>query len=160
MFKKILVPTDGSRLSEQSAKAAIQLARDLGAEVVGLVAEPEYRMRVIEDALFAPGTLSEADFNKAVKRSTKKFLGAIEKLAQAAGVRYYGESLASEQPAVAIVNAAGRNACDLIFMGSHGRSSVAQVFLGGVTTRVLSLSSIPVLVFRPGRSKPAVAHAK
>lgn len=155
MFKRILVPTDGSRLSQQSAQAAIELARQLGAEVVGFVATPEYRMRVIEDAVFAPGTLSEADFTRAVKRSTKKFLGAIENLARAAGVPFRGESLTSEQPAVAIVDVADRSASDLIFMGSHGRSSVAQVFLGGVTTRVLSLTSLPVMVFRPGTTRPA-----
>ena len=68
MFKRILVPTDGSRLSQQAARAVVELARNLSADVVGFVATPEDKMRVIEDAVFAPGTLSEADFSKAVKR--------------------------------------------------------------------------------------------
>jgi len=159
MFKKILVPTDGSRLSRQSAQAAVELARNLGAEVVGFVATPTFKMRIIDDAVFAPGTLSEADFSKAVKRNTKKFLGEIEKTARAAGVAFSGASATSEQPAAAIVDAAERYACDLIFMGSHGRSSVVQIFLGGVTTRVLSLSPLPVMVFRSGKPKSAKRRA-
>jgi nucleotide-binding universal stress UspA family protein len=150
MFKRILVPTDGSRIAQQSAQAAIELARDLHAEVIGFVAMPEYKMRIIEDAVFAPGTLSEADFTKSVKRNTKKFLGEIEAMARAAGVAFSGVSMTNAQPAVAIINAADRNACDLIFMGSHGRGNIAQIFLGGVTTKVLALSSLPVMVFRPG----------
>ena len=160
MFKKILVPADGSRLSRQSAKAAVELARNFVAGVVGFVATTEYKMRVIEDAAFAPGTLSEADFTKAVKRSTKKFLGEIEQLTRDAGVSFSGVSVTSEQPAGAIVDAADRNACDLIFIGSHGRSSIVQIFLGGVTTKVLSLSSLPVMVFRPQKPKPEARRAK
>lgn len=160
MFKKILVPTDGSRLSQQSAKAAVELARSLGAGVVGFVATPEYKMRVIEDAVFAPGTLSEPDFTKAVKRSAKNFLGEIEQLARDAGVSFSGASVTSEHPAGAIIDAASRNACDLIFMGSHGRSSIVQIFLGGVTTKVLSLSSLPVMVFRAQKPKPAARRSK
>lgn len=160
MFKRILVPTDGSRLSQQSAKAAVSLARDLGAEIVGFVAAPEYRMRVIEDAVFAPGTLSEPDFNKAVKHNTGKFLGEIEKFADAAGVPFRRITTTSEQPAIAIVDAAKRNACDLIFMGSHGRSNLKQLFLGGVTTKVLALASLPVMVFRPGKTLSASTRAK
>ncbi|MBL0124581.1 MAG: universal stress protein [Betaproteobacteria bacterium] len=155
MFKKILVPTDGSRLALQSAQAAVDLARCLHAEVIGFVATPAYKMRIIEDAVFAPGTLSEADFTKAVKRNTKKFLGEIEAMARVASVAFNGVSMTNEQPAVAIIDAADRNACDLIFMGSHGRSNIAQIFLGGVTTKVLALSSLPVMVFRPGKPKSA-----
>ena len=160
MFKKILVPTDGSGLSRQSAQAAVELARNLGAEVTGFVATPEYKMRIIEDAVFAPGTLSEADFNKAVNRSTKKYLGEIEKMAQEAGVAFGGVAATHAQPAVAIVDAADRSACDLIFMGSHGRSSIAQIFLGGVTTKVLMLSALPVMVFRLGKSNSAARRTK
>lgn len=96
----------------------------------------------------------------AKQSNAKKYLGEIEKMAQDAGVPFSGVSVTSEHPAVAIVDAADRHACDLIFMGSHGRSSIAQIFLGGVTTKVLSLSSLPVMVFRPGKTKSAAGHAK
>ncbi len=153
MFKKILVPTDGSKLSRDAAGAAVRLARDLGAEIVVFVATPEFRMRVIEDAAFAPGTLSEVDFNKAVKRSTKTYLSDINLLAEAKGVTFTGAFATNENPAQAIVDAALQYQCDLIFMGSHGRSNLVQLFLGGVTTKVLSLSSIPVMVFREPKAK-------
>ncbi|MEI6738099.1 MAG: universal stress protein [Pseudomonadota bacterium] len=158
MLKKILVPADGSNLSMESAQAAVELARDVGAEVVGFIATPIYKMRVIEDAAFAPGTLSEADFNKAVKRSSKKYLDEIRKMAEVHGVPFTGQSVASEKTAQAIVDAADQYACDLIFMGSHGRTCMAQIFLGGVTTKVLSLSSVPVMVFRT--TKKAVSKKR
>ena len=81
-------------------------------------------------------------------------------MAQHAGVPFSGVSVTREQPAVAIIDAADRHACDLIFMGSHWRSSIAQIFLGGVTIKVLSLSSLPAMVFRPGKTKSAAGRAK
>ncbi len=157
MFKRILVPTDGSKLAEQAAHAAVELAKYMGAGVVGFVSPPPYKMRVIEDAVFAPGTLSEADFNKAVKRTTKKYLGAIEKMAREAGVEYEGYCLTREQPALGIVEAADYKLCDLICMGSHGRSGLVQIFLGSVTTKVLSMCTLPVLVHRVTRPSPKKA---
>jgi len=96
----------------------------------------------------------------AKQSNAKKYLGEIEKMAQHAGVPFSGVSVTREQPAVAIIDAADRHACDLIFMGSHWRSSIAQIFLGGVTIKVLSLSSLPVMVFRPGKTKSAAGRAK
>ena len=159
MFKRILVPADGSKLSRESAGAAVLLARDLGAEIVAFIATPEFKMRVIEDAAFAPGTLSEIDFNKAVKRNTKTYLGEIKLMAEAKGVPFSGVSVTSGKPAEAIVEATRQYQCDLIFMGSHGRTNIVQLFLGGVTTKVLSLSSVPVMVFRSPK-KSAVQRNK
>ncbi len=160
MFKKILIPADGSPLSQQAAQAAVTLARDVGAEVVGFIATPVYKMRVIEDAAFAPGTLSESDFSKAVRRNTKKYLAEIEEMAKALAVPFSGVSVSSEHPAQAIVDAANAHGCDLIFIGSHGRSSLVQLFLGGVTTKVLSLSAVPVMVFRAIKKKPSAKRGK
>jgi nucleotide-binding universal stress UspA family protein len=151
MFKKILVPVDGSPLSLQAANAAVTLARDVGAEIVGFIATPIYKTHVIEDAAFAPGTLSESDFTHAVTQSINKHLGEIEQMAVALTVPFSRVSVTSENPAQAIVDVAAQYGCDLICMGSHGRSAIAQLFLGGVTTKVLSVSAVPVLVFRAAK---------
>ncbi len=160
MFTRILVPIDGSKLSKESAVAAVALARDLGAEIVAFVVTPVYKMRVIEDAVFAPGTLSEVDFNKAVKRSSKTYLGEIQTMAEARGIPFSAAQVSSDKIAVSIVDAAKKHGCDLIFIGSHGRSNLVQMFLGGVTTKVLSLSSIPVMVYRSSKKKSNKPAAK
>ncbi len=160
MFTRILVPIDGSKLSKESAIAAVALARDLGAEVITLVVTPIYKMRVIEDAAFAPGTLSESDFNKAVRRSSKTYLGEVQTMAESRGIPFTGVVVSSDKIAHSIVDAAKKHGCDLIFIGSHGRSNLAQIFLGGVTTKVLSLSSIPVMVYRSPEKKSKKVAAK
>ena len=148
MYKKILVPIDGSPLARHAAKAAIDLARDLRAAIVGFEATPQYVTHVLEDSMYAPGMLSEAEFDASVAKKTAKHLGDIENMARAAGVSFTGVSDPSEHTAASIVEAAKSHACDLIFMGSHGRGNLSQIFLGGVTTKVLSLTSLPVLVHR------------
>ncbi len=160
MFTRILVPIDGSKLSKESAIAAVSLARNLGAEIVAFVVTPVYKMRVIEDAAFAPGTLSEVDFNRAVKRSSKTYLGEIQTMAEARGIVFTAAQVSSDKIAPAIIEAAEKHGCDLIFIGSHGRSNLVQIFLGGVTTKVLSLSSIPVMVYRSPKKKAKRAAAK
>jgi nucleotide-binding universal stress UspA family protein len=148
MFKKILVPTDGSSLARHAAQAAVNLAHDLHAGIVGFEATPKYVMHAMDDSIYAPGLLSEAEFDASVAKYAAKHLGEIEHMARAAGVPFTGVTTPSEQTAAAIVEAAKTNACDLIFIGSHGRGNISQIFLGGVTTKVLSLTTLPVLVHR------------
>jgi nucleotide-binding universal stress UspA family protein len=150
MFKKILVPIDGSPLARNAAKAAVELARLLHAEIVAFEVVPRYIMHVLEDTMVAPGMLSEDEFNSQIAQRSTKHLGEIDEIARAAGVPFNGTTASSEQTAAAIVDAAKTNGCDLIFMGSHGRSNIAQIFLGGVTTKVLSMTALPVMVHRGG----------
>lgn len=148
MFKKFLVATDGSKLAEDSARGAIALAKASGAGVVGFFAAPVYNLPIYSDISYAPVIAPESDFNKHTGQMAKKYLGALEKMAKAASVEFAGHTLSSDQPAVAIIKAAKSKRCDLICLGSHGHGSVAQVLLGSVATKVLSLCDIPVLVHR------------
>ena len=72
----------------------------------------------------------------------------IKRAAAAAGVRCTVEHLQSDEPWHAIIRAARRNRCDLIFMASHGRRGIAGFVLGSETTKVLTHSKTPVLVYR------------
>ncbi len=150
MFTKILVPIDGSPLARNAAKAAVELARLLHAEIVAFEVTPKYIMHVLEDSMVAPGMLSEDEFNAQIAKRSAKYLGEIDEIARAAGVPFKGTTAPSQHIAAAIVDAAKTHGCDLIFMGSHGRGNIAQIFLGGVTTKVLSLTALPVLVHRGG----------
>jgi nucleotide-binding universal stress UspA family protein len=157
MFKRILVPTDGSKQAEIAAQAAVDLAALSGGSVVALHVVPSYDDAAYRTVALSPGWVTEKEFDKLNQRAAKKFLGNVEKLAQAAGVSYDGCTVKGIHTANAIVEIAESKGCDLICMGSHGRGGLAQFLLGSVTSKVLSLCSLPVLVHRKGGRK---AHTK
>jgi nucleotide-binding universal stress UspA family protein len=147
MYKKILVPTDGSALSEQAARAAVEFARLCGADIVAFsVAEPYPLMPAAEAAMAVdPGV--EADvLLKYAQENTEQ----VAKLARAAGIACQCVTAFSMLPYQDIVNAADEHGCDLIFMASHGRRGLSRLLAGSVTQNVLAYSSIPVMVLRPG----------
>lgn len=148
MFKKFLIATDGSVLAEDAARGAIALAKAAGASVVGFFAAPAYDLPIYNDMSYAPVIAPESDFDKHTEEIARKYLGALEELAKAAGVEFIGRTASSDQPALAIIKAANNEHCDLICMGSHGHGSVAQMMLGSVATKVMSLCDIPVLLHR------------
>ena len=151
MFKKFLIATDGSKLAEDAAHGAIGLARASGASVVGFFAAPAYNLPIYNDMSYAPVIAPESDFTKHTEQMAKKYLGALETMAKAAGVEFTGQFASNDQPAIAIIQAAKSEHCDMICMGSHGHGSVAQMLLGSVAAKVLSLCDIPVLVHRAHR---------
>ncbi|MEQ1517874.1 MAG: universal stress protein [Usitatibacteraceae bacterium] len=156
MFKRILVPTDGSDRAEHSARAAIELARFLDAAVVAVYVYPPFRIYPTEPFVAAPELISEKAYVAAQEKTAKRYLAVIEKAAREAGVRCTTDAVEHDSPAAAIVEAAGSPdaPCDLIFIGSHGRGVVSQFFLGSVTTKVQALCDIPVLVYRdPAKRK-------
>lgn len=147
MYKKILLPTDGCPISRKAVKHGIALAKHLRAEVVGFFAPPDYRVMMYSDFV-PPLVVSEKEFKEQSAKAAHKQLSFVEKAASAAGVRYEGCYIASIAPWQAIIEAARSKKCDLICMGSHGRSGVIGVVLGSQTTKVLTHSKIPVLVTR------------
>ncbi len=163
MFKRILVPTDGSERAEHSARAAIELAGFLKAQVIALYVYPPLRIYPTEPFVAAPELISEKAYVKVQRKAAKRYLGVIDEAAKGAGVPCTSLAVESDSPAAAIVATAGASEapCDLIFMGSHGRGVVSQMFLGSVTTRVQSMCDIPVLVYRdPKIAKGAKKAAK
>ncbi|MDH0051453.1 universal stress protein [Comamonas terrigena] len=151
MYKHILLPTDGSELSEASIRAGIELARDQQAKVTGLYVMPDYRSVVYGADVLVPGN-SDA-FDESVKKNADKALGFIEAMAKQANVPYDSVRLTSNFPYQAIVKQAHESGCDLICMASHGRKGLSGVLLGSETQKVLAHTNIPVLVHRPAVSK-------
>jgi len=147
LFKNILVPTDGTALSAASAREAVKFAKSVGAGITGFYAAPEYTIQVYGDFV-PPDMVSPKEFTAITRKAAEKYLGIIEKIASAAGVKYEGYFAKGDRPYVAIINAAKKKKCDLIFMASHGRSGIAGLVLGSETTKVLTHSKIPVLVHR------------
>ena len=147
MYKHILVPTDGSKLSNAAAEAAVRLARALGARVTGFFAAPP-ATPIVFKGIVPVGYQAPEEHAKGIRKAAGQYLGFIRKTASAAGVACEVVSLTSDYPADAIVTAARKRRCDLIFIASHGRKGLSALLHGSETHEVLTHSSIPTLVYR------------
>jgi len=148
MFKKILIPTDGSALSAQSANAGITFARSTGAEIVALYVTQPFAATMGFDGMSAAYAVTDEDYEKANAEHAQKHLKAVIDRAETAGVKATAHAVSNFNIADGVVQAAIDYHCDLIFIGSHGRSGFSRLLLGSVTTKVLALTHTPVLVYR------------
>ena len=148
MFKKILIPTDGSPLSVQSANAGISYARATGAEVVALYVTQPFAVTIGFDGMSAAYAVSDTDYEQAHAEQAKKYLKSVLDRADTADVKATVHAVSNFNIADGIVQAAQDYGCDMIFIGSHGRTGLSRLLLGSVTTKVLALTHTPVLVYR------------
>ena len=148
MFNKILIPTDGSPLSAQSANAGISFARTNNAEVVAVYVTQPFASTIGFDGMAAAYAISDEDYDKVTADQAQVYLQHIVDRAQTAGVKVTSHAVSNFNVADGIVQAAKDNQCDMIFIGSHGRSGLSRILLGSVTTKVLSLTHTSTLVYR------------
>ena len=144
MYRNILIPTDGSELAEKAVIHGLALAKAIGARVTAVtVTEPFPSFAAPNDTEYA-----RADYQKATDADAAKVLAAVSAAAAEAGVAC--ETLQTEHGQVfrAILDVATAKGCDLVAMASHGRHGVAALVLGSETLKVLTHSTIPVLVCR------------
>lgn len=147
MFKHILVPTDGSQLSQDAVCSAVSFAKEIGARVTAFYAKPEYPVTYYgEGALIDPTTPEK--FAELADEQAQEILAFVEQRCRDAGVPCAKLTLTSDIPYESIIDAATRSGCDLIFMSSHGRRGISAVLLGSETNKVLTHTKIPVLVYR------------
>lgn len=147
MFKKILLPTDGSDLSQRAVMKGVDFAKSAGASVVGFFSPPDYSALLYSDFI-PPSLMTQDQFETNAQAAGEKQLPFVERAAKAAGVPYESHCVASAAPWQAIVEAAKTKNCDLIFMASHGRTGLSALVLGSQAAKVVSHSEIPVLVYR------------
>lgn len=148
MFRKILVPTDGSRLAAKGVKSGVRLAKALGAKVVGGYVIAPYSPPVYgEAAMYVPGATPQ-DYKKVTEKQAKKALAAVAIEAEAAGVACETQFVIDAPPWQGILKIARARKCDAIVMASHGRGGIGGLLLGSETNGVLAHSKIPVLVCR------------
>jgi len=147
MFKRILIPTDGSALSRKAIKAGVKLAKDLGAKVTAY-----YGLEMFQPYVYGDGTVIDAGtlnaFEQRARQQGQKYLDEVAKAAKAAGVGCETLMTKPATPYQGIIDAARKKKCDVIFMASHGRGEFASLVLGSVTQKVLAKSKVPVLVYR------------
>ena len=147
MFKHILIPTDGSKLSEAALRAGMQLAKEQGAKVTALYVMPDYTAMIYgAEAMMA---YNSAEMAKSAEKEADQVLKIATDIAAAEGVDCKTARMTNISINQAIIHQAQDSHCDLICMASHGRKGIAGILLGSETQRVLVNSSIPVLVHRP-----------
>ncbi len=148
MFKNILVPVDGSDLSNAAVSRACSFASETGARLTFYYAKPAYFPTAIAgEALFDDVAAYDA-FRAATEKQAEAILDRAAQAAAAAGVAAETLSDDCDSPHEGIIAAAESKACDLIFMASHGRRGASALLLGSETQKVLTHCKIPVLVYR------------
>lgn len=145
MFKHILIPTDGTDLSRKAVIYGVQLAKTVGARVTAITISEPYHVASM-DAVLVAETPEEHEAQTA--RIAERALEQVRMAAEAAGVAAKTVREVHDQPYRAIIECARAYGCDLIVMASHGRRGVAALLVGSETTKVLTHSAIPVLVYR------------
>ena len=144
MYKRILVPTDGSDISTKAVQMAAALARLTGASLMTLSVKEPFPYSAISEMQPVP----PQEFYDAQERIAAGRVKAVVDAAKAAGVACNGQTVEALHPWEAILDHAKAQQCDLIVMASHGRRGVAALLLGSETQRVLIHSSLPVLIVK------------
>jgi len=144
MFKKILLPTDGSELSGKAIQGGLEFAKALNASVVGVTVIEPYSYSNLSE--YRPETLD--DYEQRMMKSAAERLGMVADAAAKVSIPVETLTVKSFSPFEAIIDTAKAKGCDVIFMASHGRRGLSAVLLGSETQKVLTHSTIPVMVYR------------
>jgi nucleotide-binding universal stress UspA family protein len=151
MYKKILVPTDGSDLAGQAVAAAVDYARVAGGTVVAFsVAQPYPLLPAVDGAMMIDPGVDSTQLQELAQQAVDE----VARAAKAAGVPCETHTSLSFLPYEEIIRAADDYQCDVIFMASHGRRGLSRLLAGSQTQKVLAYSHVPVLVLRPAMPKP------
>ena len=149
MFKHILVPTDGSELSDKAVKQAAALARSVGAKITLLHVVGEYHKVLADEGYVVPDVPQlRKRFEELERARAQKILDAAKGRVAEAGVECDAVTATGDLSYDSIITQAKESKCDLIMMASHGRRGLQGLLLGSETVRVLTHSTIPVLVCR------------
>jgi nucleotide-binding universal stress UspA family protein len=145
MYKRILVPIDGSTASQRGFDEALALAKRLDASMV-LLHVVEYYPVMMEMATATTWDLVTTE----MRQHGQRVLEQAHEAAQAAGVASETrlEDAAAARVCDLIVQQAGERRCDLIVMGTHGRRGIAHALIGSDAEQVLRMSPVPVLLVR------------
>lgn len=144
MFKRILVPTDGSDITQKAVDAAVALAKSVGAQLYTISVKEPFPYSAISEMQPTP----PQEFFDAQERIASKRVAEVVAAAKAAGLECKAHTIEALHPWEAIIDHAKQQECDLLVMASHGRRGVTALLLGSETQKVLTHSTVPVLVVR------------
>jgi nucleotide-binding universal stress UspA family protein len=144
MYKRILVSTDGSDISQKAVHSAIAMARSAGGELFAISVKEPFPYSAISEMQPVP----PQEFFDAQERIAVERVKAVASAASTAGIACQAYTVEALHPWEAIIDYAKAQTCDLIVMASHGRSGLSALLLGSETQKVLTHSTIPVLVIK------------
>ncbi len=144
MYKSILVPTDGSEITAKAVETAVTMARAFGATLLTLAVKEPFPYSAITEMQPIP----PQEFFDAQERIAVKHLDQVKAACAAAGVECLAAAVEAAHPWESIIDFGKDQGADLIVMASHGRRGVAALLLGSETQKVLTHSTVPVLVVR------------
>jgi nucleotide-binding universal stress UspA family protein len=145
MFTHLLVPIDGSELSERAAEVSLGLAAKLGARVTAFVAEPQPPLPTMSSTATAYAQQSDEHLLR-TEAHAHQVLKAFGERAAAAGVGFEGKFQRNDSVEDAIAHAAVAYGCDLIVMVTHGRGAFGELLFGSHTKNVMARTKVPLLV--------------
>jgi nucleotide-binding universal stress UspA family protein len=144
MYKRILISTDGSEITQKAVQSAIDLARATGAQLFAISVKEPFPYSAISEMQPVP----PQEFFDAQERIAGERVKAVVSAAGAAGIACHAHTVEALHPWEAILDHAKTQNCDLIVMASHGRRGLSAMLLGSETQKVLTHSSLPVLVIK------------
>ena len=145
MFTSILLPTDGSDLSDKATAIAVDFAKLHQARIVAVTVIQPMLLPSLGDS---GAMIDTGQYETQIQNAARHHIDKVAAAASAAGIPFEGVIAMSPNPYEEIVEAAKKYGCDLIMMASHGRKGLNKLFLGSETQRVLSHTTLPVLVLR------------
>ena len=145
MFKKILLATDGSPASTNAARLAVDLARTHGARLTAVYVVDPYPYLGIGEA----NPLGfQAYMSAAHQHASQAHTQIREMCSQGSAVDLHPRRVEDMHASEGILQAAQEEGCDLIVVGSHGRTGMSRLMLGSIAAKVVAQSPVPVLVAR------------
>ena len=147
MFTRIMLATDGSKLSQKAVKSAIDMASKFNAELVAVKVIPLYFQTYFEGS-FTVADIDVKSIEAQWAAGAQQVLDKIATSAAAKGVIVKTSVIKSDDISDGLVKAANKMKADLIVMASHGRKGIKRLLLGSETQNVLTHSEVPVLVLR------------
>ena len=147
MYQRILVTTDGSKLSQKAVAAAIKLAGLTGAELVALKVVQRYPQSYFEGGMALVGE-DVKQVEKTWGDAAQKVVNAVKKTAEDAGIKTKAVVVRSDVVSDAILSTIKKQGCDLVVMASHGRKGIKRLLLGSETQHVLTHATVSVLVLK------------
>jgi nucleotide-binding universal stress UspA family protein len=146
MYKKVLVPLDGSDLAGCVLDHVRALVKEGSAGEVTLfnVIKVDTRYAELYGQNFDINAMRDALFD-----SARKYLARIKSQLESEGIKAKTEALEASSPAYKITEYAVKNNMELIVIGTHGYTGLKKLIMGSVASGVLNSSPIPVLLIRP-----------
>ena len=144
MFKRVLIATDGSDVTQKAVQSAIELARATGGTLFAISVKEPFPYSAISEMQPVP----PQEFFDAQERIANERVQAVIAAAKAAGLTCQGHTVEALHAWEAILDHAKAQNCDLVVMASHGRRGLSALLLGSETQKVLTHSTIPVLVVK------------